>query len=83
MSLSYFQAAKETAHELKKIFPHLTIEISGGITPDSLASYFSADVDVLSMSCLTQGYTCIDFSMKVVKKGRDPINPQVKAGLNQ
>ena len=70
-----------TAQRLKKNFPHLLVEVSGGITLSNMKSYFSPYVDVLSMSCLTQGYECIDFSMKIVKEGRDPINPQVKFSL--
>lgn len=67
--------------KLKASFPHLIIEVSGGITHETLSLYFSNHIDVLSMSRLTQGYDCVDFSMKVVKEGRDVTNPTVKFGL--
>ncbi len=46
---------KETAATLKAQFPHLLIEASGGITPDTLAQYVSAHVDIVSQGKLTQG----------------------------
>lgn len=81
MMSAHFQVAENTAALLKKSFPQLIIEVSGGITLNTMDSYFTADIDVLSMSCLTQGYDCIDFSMKIVKEGRDPVNPVVKSGI--
>ena len=56
---------KECAARLKCIFPKLIIEASGGITEETAADYFSADVDVLSQGALTQGYGFIDFSLKI------------------
>jgi len=56
---------KETAKRLKERFPYLIIEASGGITESTAAAYFSPDVDVLSQGALTQGYSCLDFSLKV------------------
>lgn len=73
-----FQTAKSTAMELKQHFPHVQIEVSGGITHETLSEYFSPHVDILSMSRLTQGYNCVDFSMKIKKEGHDPNNPTVK-----
>ncbi|ETI37909.1 nicotinate-nucleotide diphosphorylase (carboxylating) [Phytophthora nicotianae P10297] len=58
---------KSTAAELKKQFPHLLIEASGGITPETLCQYVSPDVDVVSQGKLTQGYPCLDFSLKIQK----------------
>ncbi|POM63623.1 Nicotinate-nucleotide pyrophosphorylase [Phytophthora palmivora] len=58
---------KATAAELKKQFPHLLIEASGGITPETLGLYVSPDVDVVSQGKLTQGYPCLDFSLKIQK----------------
>jgi nicotinate-nucleotide pyrophosphorylase (carboxylating) len=60
---------KATAKRLKTRFPHLIIEASGGITESTAAAYFSPDVDVLSRS-LTQGYPCLDFSLKIQVKGK-------------
>ncbi|GLE00711.1 hypothetical protein PINS_up009499 [Pythium insidiosum] len=58
---------KKTAATLKSQFPHLLIEASGGITPDTLAQYVSPHVDVVSQGKLTQGYPCLDFSLKIQK----------------
>ncbi|KAM3570565.1 hypothetical protein VYU27_007375 [Nannochloropsis oceanica] len=56
---------KETAAEVKKAFPHVTIEASGGITSETLHLFFSPHVDVISRGNLTQGYPALDFSLKV------------------
>lgn len=58
---------KATAAELKQQFPHLLIEASGGITPATLCQYLSQDVDIVSQGKLTQGYPCLDFSLKIQK----------------
>mmetsp|Transcript_11618 Transcript_11618/g.35828 ORF Transcript_11618/g.35828 Transcript_11618/m.35828 type:complete len:334 (+) Transcript_11618:268-1269(+) len=58
---------KVAAAELKKQFPHLLVEASGGITLETMASYLSDDVDVVSQGKLTQGYACVDFSLKLPK----------------
>ena len=58
--------------ELKKVARHLKardrdtlVEASGGITEASVAEYCDASVDVISMSCLVQGYQSVDFSLRV------------------
>lgn len=58
---------KSDAKEIKQLFPNLIIEASGGITQDKIVSYFSNDVDVISMGNLTQGYNTVDFSLKIIK----------------
>jgi len=55
------------AAALKARFPAVLVEASGGIRLDTLASYFSPHVDVLSSGSLTQGYSTADFSLKVNK----------------
>jgi nicotinate-nucleotide pyrophosphorylase (carboxylating) len=55
------------ATALKKLFPHVIVEGSGGITKDTIVSYCSPAVDVLSMGSLTQGYFALDFSLKVAR----------------
>mmetsp|Transcript_9774 Transcript_9774/g.19188 ORF Transcript_9774/g.19188 Transcript_9774/m.19188 type:complete len:303 (-) Transcript_9774:162-1070(-) len=62
------EGLKEDAAKLKEKFPHVTIEASGGITEDTAAAFFSKDVDVLSMGKLTQGYECLDLSLKIQKE---------------
>ena len=46
---------QEAAATLKKAFPHLLIEASGGITAGTLADYLSPAVDIVSQGTLTQG----------------------------
>ena len=58
---------KENSATLKQEFPHLLIEASGGITIDTMADYLSEHVDIVSQGKLTQGYGCVDFSLKVQK----------------
>ena len=52
--------------------------MSGGLTEENIGGYMTQNVDVSSTSSLTQGYSCVDFSLKVVKEGRDLSNPLVK-----
>ena len=40
-------------------------QASGGITSATMAEFFSEHVDVISQGALTQGYDCVDFSLKV------------------
>jgi nicotinate-nucleotide pyrophosphorylase (carboxylating) len=57
---------KVDAKALKERFPHVTVEASGGITIDTMSGYFCEHVDVISQGALTQGYDCLDFSLKIV-----------------
>lgn len=56
--------ARDSA-ELKREFPHVLIEASGGIRETTLTAFCLPTVDVLSMGSLTQGYDCLDFSLKI------------------
>ncbi|PHZ16012.1 nicotinate-nucleotide diphosphorylase [Rhizopus microsporus ATCC 52813] len=47
---------------------HFLIESSGGITYETCAQYFCPDIDILSMSTITQGVPHVDFSLKIDKK---------------
>lgn len=53
------EGLKETAAQLKGQFPHLLIEASGGITPETLGLYVSPHVDIVSQGKLTQGTTML------------------------
>jgi nicotinate-nucleotide pyrophosphorylase (carboxylating) len=53
---------------LKGQFPHLLVEASGGITAATIGSYMLPSVDIISQGCLTQGYSCMDISMKIDTK---------------
>jgi len=59
---------KDDAKEIKKLFPHTLVEASGGITIENICEYVSEDVDVISSGSLTQGYECVDFSLKIQKR---------------
>eukprot|EP00593_Proboscia_inermis_P002326 CAMPEP_0171293668 /NCGR_PEP_ID=MMETSP0816-20121228/1985_1 /TAXON_ID=420281 /ORGANISM="Proboscia inermis, Strain CCAP1064/1" /LENGTH=203 /DNA_ID=CAMNT_0011764775 /DNA_START=275 /DNA_END=886 /DNA_ORIENTATION=- len=56
---------KIDANKLKAQFPHVIVEASGGITIDTMGDYLCPDVDVVSQGSLTQGYSTIDFSLKI------------------
>ena len=68
---------EKSAQEVKKQFPHVIIEVSGGVTKENIQMYMTPSVDVISTSTLTQGYSTLDFSMKIVKEGKNPLNPVV------
>lgn len=70
-------ALHSAAAALKKEFPRLLIEGSGGIKMDNVMQYFGPDIDVISMGSLTQGYEIVNFSLKILKEGHDPFNPTV------
>jgi len=57
---------KKDAKIFKEKYPHVTVEASGGITIETMSGYFSEHVDVISQGKLTQGYGCVDFSLKIV-----------------
>ena len=57
---------KSDAKVLKAKFPHVIIEASGGITTETMKDHLSDDIDVVSQGKLTQGYRCLDFSLKIL-----------------
>uniref|UniRef100_A0A915KTV6 Quinolinate phosphoribosyl transferase C-terminal domain-containing protein n=1 Tax=Romanomermis culicivorax TaxID=13658 RepID=A0A915KTV6_ROMCU len=57
--------AKRIAKLIKKDYPHKIVEVSGGVNASNVHLYCSSNIDVISMGCLTQGYPCIDFSLKL------------------
>jgi len=56
---------KEASKNLKQIYPYSLIEASGGVNLNTLSSYFSEHVDIISSSVLHQGVPHIDFSLNV------------------
>ena len=68
---------EKSAQDVKKEFPHVIVEVSGGVTKENIQKYMTASVDVISTSTLTQGHSALDFSMKIVKEGKNPLNPTV------
>ena len=59
------ESLKKDAKALKGLFPNLIIEASGGITFDTMGDYVSEHVDIISRGNLTQGYECLDYSLKI------------------
>ena len=57
---------KQDAKALKEVFPHVLVEASGGITTDTMPQFLSEYVDIISQGKLTQGYACLDYSLKIV-----------------
>jgi nicotinate-nucleotide pyrophosphorylase (carboxylating) len=57
---------REDAAQVKQAFPHVLIEASGGITLETMGDYLSEHVDIVSQGSLTQGYDCIDYSLKLM-----------------
>lgn len=56
---------KSSAMSLKEKYPHVLVEASGGITIETMAEFLSEHVDIVSQGKLTQGYSCLDFSLKI------------------
>ncbi|KAL0485264.1 nicotinate-nucleotide pyrophosphorylase [Acrasis kona] len=65
------EGAKSAAKTLHEEHPNVIVEVSGGLTFDTIADYFDDNVNVLSMGFLTEigcyfaGGT-VDFSLKIV-----------------
>ncbi|CAL1544585.1 unnamed protein product [Lymnaea stagnalis] len=72
------ESAEKASRELKSTFPNIIVEVSGGITEETLTDFCTSNVDVISLSQLTQGYSTIDFSLKINKAGKDLSNPTVR-----
>ena len=70
-------ALEKASAVLKAEYPNLTIEASGGIRKETLSQYCLPSVDVVSLSKTTQGYGCVNFSLKLCKTGHNPHNPKV------
>jgi len=58
---------KKDAETFKSKFPNVLVEASGGITTETMSDYLCEYVDIVSQGKLTQGYPCVDFSLKIVK----------------
>lgn len=57
---------KQDAETFKKRFPNVFVEASGGITTETMPDYLCKHVDIVSQGKLTQGYQCVDFSLKII-----------------
>ena len=56
-------AMKETVTRLRAIAPHVIIEASGGIRPDTVAEVASCGVDVIAVGSLTYSFQALDISL--------------------
>eukprot|EP01027_Heterolobosea_sp_BB2_P005556 GEZU01008481.1.p1 GENE.GEZU01008481.1~~GEZU01008481.1.p1 ORF type:complete len:299 (-),score=62.07 GEZU01008481.1:167-1063(-) len=60
--------ASEVSTRVKAAFPHVILEVSGGITLSNIESFFLPNVDVISIGSLTQGVPSVDISLKIMKQ---------------
>jgi nicotinate-nucleotide pyrophosphorylase (carboxylating) len=63
------EGVRDAAKELKRQFPNVLVEVSGGLTEDNVAPFVGGDIDVISTSSIHQGVKHVDFSLKIVPKG--------------
>lgn len=59
--------ALDVSKKIKENFPHILIEVSGGITEETAQQYMGPHIDILSTSSLIQGVPVVDFSLKIQK----------------
>lgn len=60
--------AKEAGEALRKAgFDRVLLEVSGGITAETLLEYASAEVDIISMGELTHSVKALDISLEIIK----------------
>lgn len=59
------EKAGQWALEIKKLYPHAIVEVSGGINESNVLQYNQPGIDVISMGSLTQDQQHIDFSLKI------------------
>jgi len=71
------KAALSVAKSIKRDYPEITVEVSGGINSQNVLDYVDPAIDVISSSRLTQGYPSVDFSLKILRDVHDPENPPV------
>lgn len=58
---------KACARDVRSRYPNVIIEGSGGLTPDTIRDYFTADADVLSFSINRYSHP-LDMSLKIVNE---------------
>ena len=60
----------------------MLVESSGGVTVENIVELTGPYVDIISSSKTTQGYSVVDFSLKIQKEGHNPENPLVSMSWN-
>jgi len=62
------QRIKEASEQLRKAgYANVLLEVSGGITAETLLEYASAQVDIISLGELTHSVKALDISLEIVK----------------
>ena len=61
-------AAKASGQRVKAAYPHCIVELSGGITAESVGRYAGEGVDIISVGKITHGPPPVDISMKIAKR---------------
>jgi nicotinate-nucleotide pyrophosphorylase (carboxylating) len=65
------EGVREAAKGLKERWgDRLIIEVSGGLTEENVEPFVSGDIDVISSSSIHQGVKHVDFSLKIIPKGK-------------
>ena len=55
-----------TVKAWRQLIPHtIKVEVSGGITPETLASYAHTGVDYISLGYLTHSVTALDLALEI------------------
>jgi nicotinate-nucleotide pyrophosphorylase (carboxylating) len=57
---------KKTIRVLRKLYPYLKIDVSGGITLKNIARYAKTNPDYISIGAITHSAPALDLSMKIV-----------------
>jgi nicotinate-nucleotide pyrophosphorylase (carboxylating) len=57
---------RKDAETFKNKFPYVLVEASGGITTETMPDFLCKYVDIVSQGKLTQGYPCVDYSLKII-----------------
>ncbi|OQY10854.1 MAG: nicotinate-nucleotide diphosphorylase (carboxylating) [Marinitoga sp. 4572_148] len=62
--------AKNIARKLKERYPHIIIEVSGGISEENYLEYVDENIDIISMGKLTTEVKYIDYSLELFNNAK-------------
>lgn len=62
--------AKNIARKLKERYPHIIIEVSGGISEENYLKYVDENIDIISMGKLTTEIKYIDYSLELFNNAK-------------
>lgn len=60
------EEACKVARKIKEQYPHVLIELSGGVNPDNIQEYLCDYLDVISIGKITSEVKYIDFSFDII-----------------